>query len=83
MNNKVYYTVEIPCAVAATPINKEYWVPFAGENTGISDWWNDPPRRYSSYDDAIKAIESSDNFKNCKWRIVKTTITNEVVGTYN
>jgi hypothetical protein len=83
MNDRVYYTVEVPYTVAATPIDKEYWVLFAGENTGISDWWNDLPRRYSSYDEAIKAIESSDNFRDRKWRIVKTTVYNEVVGTYS
>lgn len=83
MNDRVYYTVEISYTAVNIPNNKKYWVPFAGENTGINDWWNAEPHRYSSKDEAIKAIEFSDNFKDSKWRIVKTTISDEVVCTHN
>jgi hypothetical protein len=33
MNDRVYYTVEIPYTVVNIPNDSEYWIPFAGEST--------------------------------------------------
>lgn len=55
------------------------WIPYSGELTGINDWWTSSPIRFSSYEDALKTINASESFRDCKWRISKFTILHEVV----
>lgn len=74
-DSKTYYTIEIKY----TSIVYSTWVPYSGEYTGVSDWWNDTPIRFSSEAEALNRIRSSDTFKDGCWRIVKTTIQEEVV----
>lgn len=72
---KVYYEIEIEYAT----IQIVTWIPYTGELTGINDWWNAAPMRFSSYEDALKAIHASETFRDGHWRIVKTTTTTEVI----
>lgn len=69
-----YYTVELPYNAA----NTDVWDSYRGEDIGY-DWWNYPPMRFNTETEAIKAINESDNYKNCDWRIVKTTVTRTVI----
>jgi len=54
------------------------WVVYRGEHVGY-DWWNHSPIRFSSEEDAIKAISESEDYKDCSWRIVRTTIERSIV----
>lgn len=72
-NTYCYYTVEIPF----NAINSSAWTEYRGEGIGY-DWWNISPMRFNSEEDAVKAINESDDYKNCDWRVVKTTVTRTV-----
>jgi len=72
-NTYCYYTVEVPF----NAINSSTWTEYRGEHIGY-DWWNISPMRFNSEADAIKAINESDDYKNCNWRIVRTTVISEV-----
>jgi hypothetical protein len=74
VETKTYYTVELPY----NSINSSSWVEYRGEGIGY-DWWNSSPIRFNSEKDAIKAISASNDYKDCNWRITRTTIINEVV----
>jgi len=69
-----YYTVEIPYNAA----NVKAWDAYRGEHIGY-DWWNHSPMLFNTEAEAIKAINESEDYKNCDWRIVRTTITSEVI----
>lgn len=70
---QTYYTVEVPY----NSINSTSWIEYRGENIGY-DWWNSSPIRFLSEEEAMKAINESNDYKNCDWRVVKTTIIHEV-----
>lgn len=70
-----FYVVEIPYE----SLNFSTWIPYSGEMTGINDWWNSSPYRYSSVGDAIAAIKADTKFSNGHWRIVKNVTITEVV----
>ena len=68
---QTYYTIEIlsiPC---------QSWIEYRGEGVGY-DWWNSSPVRFSSEEEAVNAINKSEDYKDCDWRITKTTIMHEV-----
>lgn len=65
-----HYTVEVPYNIA----NTSAWDVYRGENIGY-DWWNHPPMLFNTEEEAIKAINESEDYKNCDWRIIKTAIT--------
>lgn len=56
-----------------------FWVPYIGEHTGIDDWWNYPPKRFTNKTSARNAIMADDLFKDSTWQIVKVTHSEEVV----
>lgn len=64
-----YYTVEILCSMLDDTFT---WDVYRGEDVGY-DWWNYSPMLFNTEAEAIKAINESDDYKNCDWRIVKTT----------
>ena len=70
---QTYYTVEVPY----NSINSTSWIEYRGENIGY-DWWNSSPIRFLSEEEAMKAINESNDYKNCDWRVVKTTVIHEV-----
>ncbi len=71
---RCHYTVEIPYST----VSGSMWGEYRGEHIGY-DWWNHSPMLFNSEEDAIKAISESDDYKNCSWRIVKTTVTSSVI----
>lgn len=71
---KTFYTIELPFS----SINGSTWIEYRGEYM-YDDWWNSSPVRFESEDAAIKAINESENYRDCSWRIVRTTVTHEVV----
>ena len=52
-------------------------VEYRGENIRY-DLWNYSPIRFKSEDEAVCAINKSEDYKDCDWRITKTTIIHEV-----
>lgn len=70
---QTYYTIELP----HNSINSTSWVEYRGENVGY-DWWNSLPIRFVSEEEAVNTINKSENYKNCNWRIAKTTVIHEV-----
>ena len=68
---QTYYTIELLCNPG------QYWIEYRGENVGY-DWWNSSPIRFKSEDEVVNAINRSEDYKNCDWRITKTTIIREV-----
>ena len=73
---QTYYTIEI-LITDGLGINNSSWVEYRGEDIGY-DWWNYSPIRFKSEDEAVKAINKSEIYKDCDWRITKTTIIHEV-----
>jgi hypothetical protein len=69
-----HYIVEVPY----NKLGSELFIEYRGEGLGY-DWWNSSPMMFNSAEDAESVIRASDDYKNCKWRIVKVTVTNEVV----
>ena len=69
-----YYTVEILCRMLN---NTSTWDVYRGEDIGY-DWWNYSPMLFNTEVEAIKAINESEDYKNCDWRIIKTTVTRTV-----
>ena len=72
---QTYYTIEI-LITDNLGIPGSSYVEYRGENIGY-DWWNYSPIRFKSEDEAAYAISKSD-YKNCDWKITKTTIIHEV-----
>lgn len=70
-----FYIVEIPYE----SLNFSTWIPYSGKMTGVYDWWNSSPCKYSSADDAFAAINADTKFCSCHWRIVKYVTITEVV----
>ena len=80
MNSSTYYMI----LVRYTSLSLTTWVPYIGETTGMFDWWNGMPKRFTTLEAAEKAaagVEADSFFKDrCnEWRIVKVTTTEEVV----
>lgn len=80
MNSNTYYMI----LVRYTSLSLTTWVPYIGETTGMFDWWNGKPKRFTTLEDAEKAVSGveADSFfrDRCnEWRIVKVTTTEEVV----
>ena len=73
---QTYYTIEI-LITDNLGIPGPSYVEYRGEGVGY-DWWNYSPVRFSSEDEAVNAINKSENYKDCDWRITKTTIIHEV-----
>ena len=73
---QTYYTIEI-LVTNRLGIHGSSWVEYLGEGVG-RDWWNYSPVRFSSEEEAINAINKSEDYKDCDWRITKTTIIHEV-----
>lgn len=72
---QIYYTIEI--LTNKFGIQGKSWLEYRGENVGY-DWWNYSPIRFKSEEEAVNAINKSEDYKNCDWRIIKTTIIHEV-----
>lgn len=70
-----FYIVEIPYE----SLNFSTWIPYSGEMTGMYDWLNSSPYKYSSAEEAFTAINADTKFCNCHWRIVKHVTITEVV----
>ena len=81
METKSYYMVELPYS-AMFKTHSSVWIKYRGEDIGY-DWWNYMPVQFESKDEAVKAISESKIYKDCDWRVVKTTIMNEVVDFKN
>ena len=75
MSLHTFFTIYIKC----TAINGEFWIPYGGPHWWGYDWWNVPSAKFASEESAMNAIKSDRNFKNCRWEIVKTTVTEETV----
>ena len=80
MNSSTYYMI----LVRYTSLSLTTWVPYIGETTGMFDWWNGMPKRFTTLEAAEKAAAGvgSDSFfrDRCnEWRILKVTTTEEVV----
>ena len=75
MSVNTFFTIDLKCIA----INGEFWIPYGGSNWWQYDWWNIPPAKFESEESAMDAIKSDSNFKECRWRIVKTTVTEEIV----
>lgn len=80
MNSNTYYMI----LVRYTSLSLTTWVPYIGETTGMLDWWNGTPKRFTALEDAEKTasgVEADSFFKDRanEWRIVKVTTTEEVV----
>ena len=73
---QTYYTIEI-LITNRFGIHCSSWVEYRGEGVGY-DWWNYSPVRSSSEEDAVNAINKSEDYKDCDCRIIKTTIIHEV-----
>lgn len=76
--DKVYYTIELPLHSVRIP-DSCTWIEYRGEDTGFGDWWNSSSIRFQTYEDALNCITHSENFKDSKWRIIKTTVHTETV----
>ena len=75
MSAHTFFIIE----VKGTTINGEFWAPYGGSCWWEWDWWNTPPKKFESEESAMNAIKSDGNFTECQWRIVKTTVTEEIV----
>lgn len=72
---QTYYTIEILITNRLSMPGSSL-VEYRGE--GICyDWWNYSSIKFKSEDEAVGAIKSED-YRNCYWRITKTTIIHEV-----
>ena len=80
MNSNTYYMI----LVRYTSLSLTTWVPYIRPPPGMFDWWNGTPKRFTTLEDAEKAVSGveADSFfrDRCnEWRIVKVTTTEEVV----
>lgn len=80
MNSSIYYMI----LVRYTFLSLTTWVPYIGETTGMFDWWDGTPKRFTTLEDAEKTasgVEADSFFKDRanEWRIVKVTTTEEFV----
>ena len=73
---QTYYTIEI-LITNRLGIPCSSWVEYRGENI-CYDWWDYSYIRFKSEDEAVCAINKSKDYKDCDWRITKTTIIHEV-----
>ncbi len=79
-NKEVYYTVEIPY----DSINGLTWIEYREYISQMGpDWWNTSPIKFFSEDEAVEAIKTSESFSDCKWRVIKTVITKNIVRESN
>lgn len=62
---QTYYTIEI-LITDRLGIPGSSWVEYRGEGIGY-DWWNYSPIRFKSEDEAVHAINKSEDYRNCDW----------------
>lgn len=70
--------------VRYTSLSLTTWVPYICPPPGMFDWWSGMPKKFTTLEDAEKAISGveADSFfkeRGNEWRIVKVTTTEEVV----
>jgi len=80
MNSNTYYVI----LVRYTSLSLTTWVPYIGETTGMFDWLNGMPKRFTTLEAAERVaseVEADSLFRErCnEWRIIKVTTTEEVV----